>query len=130
MLAQSTRPTLLADPTGPAILLRLEGVALLLGAALLYGRRGASWPLFGLFLLAPDPAMLGYLAGPRVGAALYDLVHALPLPSLLPAAGLLADAPWLVAAGLIWLAHIGMDRTVGYGLKFPTGFKDTHLGPV
>jgi hypothetical protein len=130
MLAQTTRPALLADPTGPAFLLRLEGAALLLGAALLYGRLGASWPLFALLLLAPDLAMLGYLAGPRVGAALYNVVHALPLPALLAAVGLLADAPWLAAAGLIWLAHIGMDRTVGYGLKYPTGPKDTHFGRV
>jgi Domain of unknown function (DUF4260) len=74
--------------------------------------------------------MLGYLAGPRVGAALYNLVHALPLPVLLGATGLLGDAPWLVVGALIWLAHIGMDRTVGYGLKYPTGAKDTHLGRV
>jgi hypothetical protein len=97
MLVQSARATLFADPTGPALLLRLEGVALLLGAARLYGRPGARWLAFGLLLLAPDAAMLGYLAGPRVGAALYNVVHALPLPALLAAVGLLGDAPELVA---------------------------------
>jgi Domain of unknown function (DUF4260) len=130
MLVQSTRRTPLADPTGPALLLRLEGAALLLGAALLYGRLGASWLAFAVLLLAPDLAMLGYLAGPRIGAALYNLVHALPLPALLAAAGLVGDAPWLVAAALIWLAHVGMDRAVGYGLKYPTGPEDTHLDRV
>jgi hypothetical protein len=36
----------------------------------------------------------------------------------------------MVAVALIWFAHISMDRTVGYGLKYPTSFKDTHLERV
>lgn len=89
-----------------------------------------SWWLFGLLLLAPDVSMLGYLAGRGVGAAVYNVFHSYPLPAVLGGFGLLAGAPLAVAVALVWFAHIGMDRMLGYGLKYGTGFKDTHLGRV
>jgi hypothetical protein len=46
------------------------------------------------------------------------------------ALGMIFASPVVVAVALIWFAHIGMDRTVGYGLKYPTSFKDTHLQRV
>lgn len=78
----------------------------------------------------PDIGMLGYLAGTRVGAAVYNAFHTYPAPGVLAAVGLLTDRPLAVALALIWFAHIGMDRLFGYGLKYPTHFKDTHLSHV
>ena len=72
--------------------------------------------------------MLGYLGGPRFGAAAYNAFHSYPLPAALGIVGLLAGAPLAVGVALVWFAHIGMDRMLGYGLKYPIGFGDTHLG--
>ena len=114
----------------PASLLRAEGVALLALSVLLYRVNGGSWLLFGVLLLAPDLSMLGYLAGPRVGAAIYNAFHAYAMPAVVGALGMIFASPVAMAVALIWFAHIGMDRTVGYGLKYPTSFKDTHLQRV
>ena len=114
----------------PRLLLRLEGAAILAASAWLYALSDAGWLLFALLFLAPDVAMLGYLGGPRLGAALYNAAHTYALPALLAAAGALAGAPVLVALALVWTAHIGLDRMLGYGLKYPTRFGDTHLGPI
>ena len=115
---------------GPATLLRVEGVALLVLSVLLYWVNGGNWLLFGVLLLAPDLSMLGYLAGPRVGAALYNAFHAYAMPAVVGALGMIFASPVAMAVALIWFAHIGLDRTVGYGLKYPTSFKDTHLQRV
>ena len=96
-------------------------------ATAIYFREGHPWWLYVLLALAPDLAMLGYTAGARVGAAVYDTVHTYVLPLALGAVGVLASATGLQAVCLIWIAHIGIDRAVGYGLKYPSGFKDTHL---
>ena len=77
--------------------------------------------------LAPDLSMVGYLAGPIVGAAAYDVAHTYSFPIALAAIGVMVDAEIAVQLGLIWITHIGVDRAIGYGLKYPTGFKDTHL---
>ena len=114
----------------PAALLRAEGMAMLLGSVLLYWLYGGSWWLFALLLLAPDASMLGYLAGPRFGAAAYNAFHFYPLPAVLAAFGLLGGSPLALSLALMWFAHIGMDRAIGYGLKYPTAFGDTHLGRV
>lgn len=111
-------------------LLRLEG-AVVLGAALAaYAQFGAGWGVFALWLLVPDLSLLGYLAGPRTGAALYNAAHSYVGPVLLLALGVLAAMPWAVAGSLIWLAHIGVDRALGYGLKYAAGFAATHLGRI
>jgi len=99
-------------------------------ALALYAHAGFSWLIFALFLLAPDLSMLGYLAGPRVGAALYNLVHTYVLALLLTLAGFLGAQPTLAAAGLILIAHIGLDRALGYGLKYSTAFGHSHLGRI
>ena len=114
----------------PATLLRVEGVALLALSMLLYWVNGGSWLLFGLLLLAPDLSMLGYLARPKVGAAIYNAFHTYAMPAVVGALGMIFASPVAMAVALIWFAHIGMDRTVGYGLKYPTSFKDTHLERV
>ena len=114
----------------PSTLLRTEGIALLALSVLLYQINGGSWLLFGALLLAPDLSMLGYLAGTRTGAALYNAFHTYAMPAVVGALGLIFASPSMVAMALIWFAHIGVDRTVGYGLKYPTSFKDTHLERV
>jgi hypothetical protein len=114
----------------PGLLLRLEGAVVFALALAMYWRDGSSWLLFALLLLAPDLSMLGYLAGPRAGAACYNLIHSYALPLALLGYGVFANAPLALSLALIWLAHIGMDRAVGYGLKYTTAFKDTHLQRV
>ena len=114
----------------PAAMLRGEGATMLAGSVLLYWTGGGSWWLFALLLLAPDVSMLGYLAGPRVGAVAYNVFHSYPLPAALGVFGMLAGAPLAVSVALVWFAHIGMDRLMGYGLKYSTDFKDTHLQRV
>lgn len=109
-------------------LLRLEGLALFAAGVVLYAALGGSWWLFLLLLFAPDLFMLGYLRGPRVGAAVYNLGHVTLVPVLVGLASYALGAPIGVQVAIIWLAHIGMDRMLGYGLKEPTGFQDTHLG--
>jgi hypothetical protein len=112
------------------VFLRVEGAAVLVAALVLYFELGYEWWLLVLLLLAPDFSMLGFLAARRVGTAAYDLAHLEALPLALAVAGYLGDSDVALKLGLIWLAHIGMDRAVGYGLKYPTHFKDTHLQRV
>jgi hypothetical protein len=95
-----------------------------------YAHFGSGWWLFALLLLAPDLSMLGYLAGPRTGARLYNAAHTTVVPLALGIVGVLAAAAIAAAVALIWLAHIGIDRTLGYGLKYPDRFGHTHLGIV
>lgn len=114
----------------PGLLLHIEGFALFVAAVLLYIHLGASGWLFLLLILAPDLSMIGYLRSPRVGAVVYDVAHLEAIPLLLLVIAFLAGGSAFLPFGLIWLAHIGMDRTVGYGLKYASGFKDTHLERV
>lgn len=85
---------------------------------------------FASLFLVPDLSMLGYLRGPRVGAVCYDAAHSYVGPLALLGVGGLAAAPTAVAIALIWIAHVGFDRALGYGLKYGTAFRDTHLGRV
>ena len=113
---------------GPKVLLRLEAVAALAGLAAWYQATSADWLMFAILFLVPDLGMLGYLAGRRFGAACYNAAHS----SLGPVAVIAAaqvDARLLPLA-LIWAAHVAFDRALGYGLKYGTGFGDTHLGLV
>ena len=114
----------------PGLLLRIEGLSVLIVAAVIYGYQSYSWLMFALLLLAPDLSMLGYLFGQTIGSISYNLIHTYAFPLGLALISLLVDAPLGMQLALIWLAHIGMDRAVGYGLKYPTGFKDTHLERV
>lgn len=83
-----------------------------------------------LLFLAPDLSFLGYLAGPRAGALTYNAVHTEAVPLAIAAIGVIGGSAVAMQIGLIWLAHIGLDRLLGYGLKYPTAFGDTHLGRV
>lgn len=109
-------------------LLRLEGLAVAAVTAVLYARTGASWWLFAALWLVPDLSMLGYLAGSCWGARVYNAVHTYVLPGALALSSLLLQAPILLPLALIWINHIGVDRLMGYGLKYSDGFGVTHLG--
>ena len=100
------------------------------GALALYLHSDHSLLALVLLFLAPDLSFFGYFAGMRAGATVYDAVHTYVAPLALGAAGVLVDAGIAVQIALIWLAHIGVDRALGYGLKYPDGFKDTHLQRV
>ncbi|MEJ1130524.1 DUF4260 domain-containing protein [Variovorax sp. CCNWLW225] len=115
---------------GVRTLLRLEGAVVLAAAVAAYAQFGVGWGMFALLLLAPDLAVLGYLAGPRAGAALYNAAHSYAGAVALLVLGVLAAMPWAVAGGLIWCAHIGLDRALGYGLKYGSDFGATHLGRI
>jgi hypothetical protein len=114
----------------PRLLLRIEGAAIFATAVAVYVHEGYAWWLLPLLALAPDLSMAGYLAGPRAGALAYDAAHTLTPPLALGVVGVLGDSDLAVQLALIWLAHIGADRALGYGLKYPTAFKDTHLQRV
>ena len=124
--AQSARPTQL--PFSIRYLLRVEGLAVAVISAVLYARTGASWWLFAALWLAPDLSMLGYLASPCRGARVYNAFHTYTLPVVLGLSGWLLHANSLVPFALIWINHIGVDRLLGYGLKYSNGFGWTHLG--
>jgi hypothetical protein len=113
--------------TRPAILLRLEEAVLLILTLFAYQHLHQSWLLFAILFFTPDLFMLGYLINPRAGAVTYNLAHTLTLPLTLLLASYIQHWPLATAIAIIWTAHIAFDRLLGYGLKYPTIFKDTHL---
>ncbi len=118
-----------ADPTsGVRGWLRAEGIAAFGAAALLYASLDLSWVLFVALFFAPDLSFIGYMAGARTGSAIYNLAHSYVVPLLV--ASVLVSTGRALALPLIWIAHIGFDRMLGYGLKLPSGFTDTHLGRI
>jgi hypothetical protein len=114
----------------PRIWLRLEGAALLAASVVAYCWQLGGWTTFAALFLAPDLTMLGYLAGPATGARLYNLAHNEVAPIFLAMYGIGVGRHDVLPYALIWLAHIGFDRLLGLGLKYPTRFQHTHLGPI
>lgn len=114
----------------PRGLLLAEGLTVGATSIALYFHLGSPWWLLLVLALAPDLSMLAYVAGPSVGALGYDLAHTYVAPVALGALGIVAGAELAVQASLIWTTHIGVDRMLGYGLKYPSGFRDTHLQRV
>lgn len=130
----ATSPSFVALPArpgavlgAPRALLRLEGATLLALAIAAFGHLGHGWGLFAAMFFAPDLAMLGYLAGARAGAAAYNATHTLLGPAALAALAHATHHSHLGALALIWAAHIGFDRLLGYGLKYESAFGHTHL---
>ncbi|HXC95087.1 MAG TPA: DUF4260 domain-containing protein [Edaphobacter sp.] len=113
--------------TRPSLLLRLEEATLFAAALFLYYYLQCSWLLFAVLFLTPDLFMVGYAINSRVGAASYNLVHTLIFPVILLSVGYLLHQHLAAELALIWVAHIALDRLLGYGLKYATFFKDTHL---
>jgi hypothetical protein len=114
------------------ILLRAEGLALGLLCVWLYHAFDQPWWIFAVLFLAPDLSLLGYLGGPRVGAAAYNAVHSWITVVLLFAVAWFGFDGEVFILSLVFIlgAHIGADRALGYGLKYESGFKDTHLGRI
>ena len=108
--------------------LQLEGATLLVGSLVAFSTTHRSWWLVPLVLLLPDIFVAGYLGGSRVGAHLYNMAHATPLPVLLVGFGWWQLRSTVLVLGLVWLSHIGMDRMLGFGLKYSDRFQHTHLG--
>ena len=127
--------TIAAETTGAVtgglrILLRLEGLTLLATMTLVYAVWGDTWWIYAILFLAPDLSFAGYLAGPRVGALVYNAAHSYMVPMALMVGGILFWPPPASSIAMIWLAHIGFDRALGYGLKYSAGFGFTHLGRI
>ena len=124
--------TVVAEPGettgGVRALLRVEGLLVLAAASAAYAQTGSGWPLFAMLFLLPDLSMLGYLAGPQRGALVYNLGHSYVGPAVLAGMGWALAWPAVWPVALVWLAHIGFDRALGYGLKYTAGFRATHLG--
>jgi hypothetical protein len=116
--------------TTPRLLLQLEGAAVLGLACVLYQHLHGSWLWFSLLFLAPDLFMLGYLANKKAGAMVYNFGHTYTIPILLCLVLWFSGQESCLWLPLIWLAHIGFDRLLGYGLKYETAFKDTHFQRV
>ncbi len=110
--------------------LRVEALVVFVAAVLVWVALEGGWGRFALGFFLPDLAMLAYLAGPRVGSIAYNVAHSYALPAVFAVVGAVLDYSPLTLGGALWTAHIGFDRVLGYGLKYPTAFTDTHLGPI
>jgi Domain of unknown function (DUF4260) len=113
----------------PTYVLRGEGLLVLVAATCAYSLTAISWWMFAMLFLVPDMFMLGYLRNNKIGSIIYNIGHTYILPGGLLLAAQLSAQPMLMALSLIWIAHIGFDRVLGYGLKYANGFKSTHLSP-
>jgi hypothetical protein len=114
----------------PRLLLRLEGGVLLAAALWAFAGTDEAWWLVPVLLFLPDLFMVGYARSSSLGALLYNVAHSYVVPAALGATSVLTDNVVGQAVALVWFAHIGMDRAFGYGLKYDTGFHDTHLGRI
>jgi hypothetical protein len=112
------------------LLLHIEGLVVLALSVYFYFHLQFNWIVFVVLLLAPDLSALGYLKNVKVGSVLYNLFHTYTITVVTMICGLLIHNNNVLMISLIWIAHIGMDRMLGYGLKYPTKFQDTHLNRV
>lgn len=119
-----------ATTGGVRWVLRLEALCVLIAASVACSKVGLGWGTFAIFFFAPDISFLGYLAGQKIGAIGYNLAHSYIGAIACLVAGTLLSIPTLVCTGIIWCAHIGFDRALGYGLKYEEGFGFTHLGRI
>lgn len=114
----------------PLLILRAEGAALLTLATAGFAATGLPWWLYAALFFAPDLSLAAYALGPRAGALAYNALHATVGPALLAGLGFAADSLLTLGLAAVWAAHAGFDRVLGYGLKYPTAFGDTHLGRI
>lgn len=110
--------------------LRLEGLLTLLTALYFYHFFQGNWRLFVILLFVPDVSMIGYSMNPTIGARMYNIAHSYALPIILLLLGWHFQIKPCFFVSLIWIAHIGLDRSLGYGLKEDANFKETHLGRI
>lgn len=112
------------------ILLKLEGLLIGVLSIWAYSVISGDWRMFALLILIPDLSMLGYLAGKDIGAKTYNIIHSYLLPVGLGVVGFINGDNLLLSLAFIWTAHIGIDRVLGYGLKYAEGFKVTHFEKI
>ncbi len=128
-MSETTAPAPTGTVTGGVkILLRLEGLTLFAAMLVLYATWGGSWWIFAILFFAPDLSFAAYLIDRKTGALVYNAVHSYMAPVALMTVGFAFDEPLILSIAMIWLAHIGIDRALGYGLKYTAGFAFTHLG--
>lgn len=130
MTATPTSPAAGTATGGVNTLLRIEGLTLFAGMTLLYGLWGGSWWLYAALFLIPDLGLLGYLVSPRAGAFAYNAMHTYLPALILSVIGFALMRPITLSVAMIWMAHIGIDRALGFGLKYDLGFGFTHLGRI
>jgi Domain of unknown function (DUF4260) len=131
VMSETVAPNATGSVTGGVkTLLRLEGLTLFVGMVVLYAAWDGSWWIFAILFFAPDLSFLGYLSGPRTGAIVYNAAHSYMAPVTLLTLGFGFATPLTLSIAMIWLAHIGFDRALGYGLKYAVGFTFTHLGRI
>lgn len=87
-----------------------------------------SWWVYVLLYLAPDIGMIGYIINNKAGAFTYNLFHHKAVAILFTVIGIYTANQYILMSGIILFGHSAMDRMFGYGLKYVTGFKHTHLG--
>ena len=114
----------------PRIWLQFEATALFVASMVAFSTTHRSWWLVPLAILLPDFLMVGYMAGTRIGAHVYNVVHATPLPALMVGLAWWQGSSLWLAMGAIWMAHIGMDRVFRFSLKYHDHFQHTHLSTV
>jgi hypothetical protein len=114
----------------PRLLLRLEGLMLLAAATWVFSQSSQPWWLYAALFFVPDVSFAAYTAGSKPGSVAYNALHSTIGPAILGLAGLALGSLLLLGIAAIWAAHVGFDRALGYGLKYATGFSDTHLGRI
>ena len=129
-IANPATPSMATGMTTGAVRawLRLEGLAAFGLGVGLFGISGGNWLLLIPLLLLPDISAIGYLAGPRIGTFTYNLVHNWAPGFVILGLGVWLASPTILLVAAILIGHVGMDRAVGYGLKLPSSYQDTHLG--
>jgi hypothetical protein len=110
-----------------SLLLRIESLVALVAVILLYSQQSGDWGAFLVLLLTPDLAFVPYAINQELGRRIYNLVHTYSLPLALAVVALLGGWSIGVSLALIWLAHISLDRAIGYGIKYTSEKGDTHL---
>jgi hypothetical protein len=128
----TVEPDGVAAANGLVLWQRVEGAGVFAAGIAIYLHGGIGWPwwLAVMIFFAPDLSFAAYPLGPRVGARVYNAAHVYALGALLLAGGFLGASPVFSALGALWLAHVGFDRMLSYGLKSERGFNDTHLGRI
>ncbi|MDT3948385.1 DUF4260 domain-containing protein [Staphylococcus haemolyticus] len=111
-------------------LIRLENACVFITVISVYFIFDFSLWIFLVFLLVPDISMIGYAINKVIGSKLYNLGHTYVLPIIVALLYLITNEETMLQISLIWLAHISMDRTIGYGLKYAIGFDKTTIQKV
>lgn len=130
MSAQTTTLQTSNNNSMPRLFLHLEGLALFASAVVIYANQNFSWGAFALYLLAPDLAIIVYAINQRSGQIVYNILHTTIFPLALAVFSIINTNRLGLQIALIWLAHIGMDRTIGYGFKYPGSFTETHFSRI